>query len=177
MNGVNIALGYALASYMGMAFYFAEDDTAKWRGPLGIALLWPIMMIAIVFVVPESPRYLLMKGKVEEARAIVMRLHSVKNDPDQEFARAEFYQMQKQTEWVSFEDFLAMSSGGGILLTQNIGQNPGPWVDCYVHQEGLSSPHSSGHGFCIRGSEHWRARCEQLRPNALRNQMQQEAAA
>lgn len=100
MNGVNIALGYALASYMGMAFFFAEDGIAQWRGPLGIALLWPIMMIAIVFVVPESPRFLLMKGKVEKAREIVMRLHSVKGDPDQEFARAEFYQMQKQTEWV-----------------------------------------------------------------------------
>ncbi|ORY17254.1 general substrate transporter [Clohesyomyces aquaticus] len=98
MNGVNIALGYALASYMGMAFFFAENDTAKWRGPLGLALLWPFMMIAVVFYVPESPRYLLMKGKIEEAREIVYRLHKVKGDPDQEFARSEFYQMQKQTE-------------------------------------------------------------------------------
>jgi len=55
MNGVNIALGYAIASYMGMAFYFAESDDAKWRGPLGIALLWPAIMIAITFIVPESP--------------------------------------------------------------------------------------------------------------------------
>jgi MFS family permease len=99
MNGVNIALGYALASYMGMAFFFADDPVAKWRGPLGIALLWPFMMIAIVFIVPESPRFLLMKGEVEKARDIVYRLHSIKGDPDQEFARSEFYQMQKQTEW------------------------------------------------------------------------------
>lgn len=98
MNGVNIALGYAIASYMGMAFYFASSDAAKWRGPLGIALLWPAMMIAITFIVPESPRYLLMKGRVEEAEAIVMRLHSVKGDKEQEFARGEFYQMLKQTE-------------------------------------------------------------------------------
>jgi MFS family permease len=98
MNGVNIALGYAIASYMGMAFYFAESHDAKWRGPLGIALIWPAMMIAITFVVPESPRYLLMKGRIEEARTIVMRLHSIKGDPDHEFARGEFYQMVKQTE-------------------------------------------------------------------------------
>ncbi|KAF2446316.1 MFS general substrate transporter [Karstenula rhodostoma CBS 690.94] len=38
MNGVNIAFGYAVATYMGMAFYFVED-VANWRGPLGIALL------------------------------------------------------------------------------------------------------------------------------------------
>lgn len=99
MNGVNIALGYALASYMGMAFFFADNDTAKWRGPLGIALLWPFMMIAVVCIVPESPRYLLMQGEVEKARDIVYKLHKTKDDPDQEFARSEFYQMQKQTEW------------------------------------------------------------------------------
>jgi MFS family permease len=98
MNGVNIALGYAVASYMGMAFYFAESDSAKWRGPLGIALLWPAMMIAILFIVPESPRFLLMKGRVEEAEKIVYRLHSMKGDPEQAFARSEFYQMRKQTE-------------------------------------------------------------------------------
>jgi hypothetical protein len=40
MNGVNIALGYAITSYMGMAFFFASSSsTAKWRGRLGIALL------------------------------------------------------------------------------------------------------------------------------------------
>lgn len=99
MNGVNIALGYALASYMGMAFYFSHDDAAKWRGPLGVALLWPLMMVGVMFLVPESPRFLLMKGKVEKAREIVYRLHKVKGDPDQEFARGEFYQMQKQAEY------------------------------------------------------------------------------
>jgi hypothetical protein len=98
MNGVNIALGYAITSYMGMAFYFASSSATKWRGLLGIALLWPAMMILITFFMPESPRSLLMKGRVEEAREIVMRLHSVKGDPEYEFARSEFYQMVKRTE-------------------------------------------------------------------------------
>jgi hypothetical protein len=37
-----------------------------------------------------------MNGKVEEARRIVEDIHSVKGDPDQSYARSEFYQMQKQ---------------------------------------------------------------------------------
>jgi hypothetical protein len=37
-----------------------------------------------------------MRGRVEEAREVTMKLHSIKGDPDQEFARAEFYQMEKQ---------------------------------------------------------------------------------
>jgi len=83
---------------MGMAFYFADSPAAKWRGPLGIALIWPSLMIFIAFIVPESPRFLLMKNKIEEAKSIVYKLHNVKGDPDQEFARSEFYQMMKQAE-------------------------------------------------------------------------------
>jgi MFS family permease len=93
-----IALGYGLASYMGMAFFYASDPVAKWRGPLGVALLFPIIMLAILPFIPESPRFLLMKGRVDEAREIVLKLHKIPGDPDNEFARGEFYQMAKQAE-------------------------------------------------------------------------------
>lgn len=56
------------------------------------------MIVILCFFIPESPRYLLMKGRVDEARDIVFKLHRMPNDPDQEYARAEFYQMSKQAE-------------------------------------------------------------------------------
>lgn len=100
MNGVGITIGYAIASYMGLAFYSVQNNpAAQWRGPLGLALVFPVWMLIVIAIVPESPRYLLMKGRVEEARAIVMKLHHVNDDPDQEYARGEFYQMQKQVEF------------------------------------------------------------------------------
>jgi MFS family permease len=95
---VNIALGYALASYMGLAFFYSTNPVAQWRAPLGIALIWPFMMILLCFIIPESPRYLLMQGNIEEAFNVVMKLHSVRGDPDRSFARGEFYQMSKQAE-------------------------------------------------------------------------------
>ena len=57
-----------------------------------------VMIVILCFFIPESPRFLLMKGRVDEARDIVFKLHSSANDPDQEYARAEFYQMSKQAE-------------------------------------------------------------------------------
>ena len=86
---------------MGMAFYYAPYGEAQWRGPLGIALLFPFMMLIIISLplVPESPRFLLMRGRVDKAREVTLKLHSIKGDPDQEFARAEFYQMDKQAEF------------------------------------------------------------------------------
>lgn len=40
-----------------------------------------------------------MKGKVEEARKVVMDIHRLPGDTDQEYARGEFYQMSKQAEF------------------------------------------------------------------------------
>ena len=98
MNGVNIALGYAIASYMGLAFFYSNNPETQWRAPLGIALIWPVLMLLVCVIAPESPRWLLMKGHIEKAREITFKLHSIKGDPDQEFARGEFYQMSKQAE-------------------------------------------------------------------------------
>jgi MFS family permease len=98
MNGVLIAVGYSLASYMGLAFYFSTNVSAQWRGPLGLALIWPVFMLIIICIVPESPRWLLMQGRSEEAWQVISSLHADPADPDQEYARGEFYQMQKQTE-------------------------------------------------------------------------------
>jgi MFS family permease len=98
MNGVMIAIGYAIASYMGLAFFYSTNISAQWRGPLGLALVWPILLLIVICFVPESPRWLLMKGRTEEAWKVVSELHNNPNDPDQEYARGEFYQMQKQTE-------------------------------------------------------------------------------
>ncbi|OQU97101.1 hypothetical protein CLAIMM_03092 [Cladophialophora immunda] len=98
MNGFNIAVGYALAPYMGIAFYFSTNPAEQWRAPCGIALIFPVLMGVICLIVPESPRFLLMKGRLEEARTVVFQLHAVKGDHGQDFARGEFFQMMKQAE-------------------------------------------------------------------------------
>jgi len=98
MNGVMIAVGYATASYMGLAFFYSNIPAAQWRAPLGIALVFPVVMLIVILFVPESPRWLLMKGRADEAWQVVSDLHADPNDPNQEYARGEFYQMQKQTE-------------------------------------------------------------------------------
>lgn len=98
MNGVMIAVGYSWASYMGLAFYYSNNPITQWRGPLGIALIPPFIMLAVICFVPESPRWLLMKGRSEDAWNVISDLHADPADPDDAYARKEFYQMQKQTE-------------------------------------------------------------------------------
>ena len=44
------------------------SNSVQWRVPLGLGFAWAIIMIAAMFFVPESPRYLMDVGKVEEAK-------------------------------------------------------------------------------------------------------------
>lgn len=95
---------------MGLAFYSIQNSAAQWRGPLGLTLLWPLMMNLVCLYIPESPRYLLMNDREDEARAIVFKLHNLHGESNHEFAHQEFYQMAKQARedrrlepsWVCF---------------------------------------------------------------------------
>lgn len=98
LNGVMITLGYALGSYMGLAFYDLATSDTQWRGPLGIALLWPVLILLMLPFLPQSPRWLLMSGKSEEAWNIISKLHTVPGDSNETYARKEFYQMREQTK-------------------------------------------------------------------------------
>ncbi|OAL26939.1 hypothetical protein AYO22_03883 [Fonsecaea multimorphosa] len=92
LTGVNAAFGYALASYMGLAFYYDHNQEAQWRAPLGLALIWPASYI-FLRAMPSADMF-----RLDEARKIVFRLHFNKSDPEHEYAQEEFFQMRKQME-------------------------------------------------------------------------------
>lgn len=99
MNGVGIAVGYALATYMGLAFYHSTDMSTQWRGPYGVSLIFTALPMMIVPFIPESPRWLLMRNRVDDAKRVVRGLHNLSNYDEHHFAIVEFYQMQKQIEY------------------------------------------------------------------------------
>jgi len=51
------------------------DSTVAYRVPMGVQLIFPIMMLAGLWWVPESPRWLLRKGKQEAAENALLRVH------------------------------------------------------------------------------------------------------
>lgn len=99
MNGVCIALGYALATYMGLAFFYSTNMSTQWRGPYGISLIFTALPALLAWFLPESPRWLLMSNRVDDAKQVVRGLHNLSNTDEHHFAIAEFYQMQKQIEY------------------------------------------------------------------------------
>ena len=99
MGGFALACGYALATYMGLAFYYSTNPSTQWRGPYGISLIITAYPLLVMLWTPESPRWLLLANRVDDARQVVRRLHNLANHEQHHFAMTEFYQMQKQTEY------------------------------------------------------------------------------
>lgn len=96
VHAVFLLLGYTIQGWVGYGFFFWDGGSNTWRPPLALQCAWPILLLCGIYWVPESPRWLIMQDRVEEAKAIIFRLHSNANDPDDEFAHAEFYQIRKQ---------------------------------------------------------------------------------
>ena len=97
--GASGCLGYILASYVGVGFfYYAGDNSVNWRVPLAIGCAPALLSLATMPFLPESPRFLLTQDRNEEAWAIVRRLHTTPEDRNHEYAKAEFFQMRKQHE-------------------------------------------------------------------------------
>ena len=65
---------------------------------MALTMFWPLCLLVGLPFLPESPRWLCMKGRDAEAERILIRLHSDPSDPDHAVAGAEFYQIQRQIE-------------------------------------------------------------------------------
>ncbi|KAM0277047.1 hypothetical protein ACHAQH_006117 [Verticillium albo-atrum] len=64
-----------------------------WRIPSWLQICPSLLQITFVFFLPESPRWLIVNDRVDEARDILIKYHA-EGDSDSEFVRAEMAQIQ-----------------------------------------------------------------------------------
>lgn len=60
-----------LSNYLIGGFHFSTD--LEWRWKLGITGIPALLFFLMLFVIPRSPRWLAMKGRVAEAREVLMK--------------------------------------------------------------------------------------------------------
>ena len=96
-----LGVGALVASWVSYGAYtgFANTDTRQWRVSLGIQMVPAVLLAAFILFLPESPRWLIDHGRVDEGLRTLARLHSNGDENDQ-FVRAEFEQIQ---DTITFE--------------------------------------------------------------------------
>ncbi|KAI5458263.1 general substrate transporter [Mariannaea sp. PMI_226] len=92
MLGVG-ALAAAWISW-GTFIGFDANDSRQWRVSLGIQMIPALILALLILLFPESPRWLIDNGKVEEGLQTLAKLHA-RGDTNDAWVRAEFEQIQE----------------------------------------------------------------------------------
>jgi MFS transporter, SP family, sugar:H+ symporter len=93
MITMGIFLGYCTT----YGTYHNYTDSRQWRIPLGLSFAWALLMIFGMTFTPESPRFLIEVGRIDEARQSLASVNKV--DVDSEFVNVELNTMVDALEY------------------------------------------------------------------------------
>lgn len=71
---MNIVIGIVLAYMSNYVIGTFSLGLAEWRWKLGVSALPAVLFLLTLFRIPRSPRWLLDKGRVDEARSVLRRI-------------------------------------------------------------------------------------------------------
>ncbi|OAG39744.1 hypothetical protein AYO21_06019 [Fonsecaea monophora] len=91
----NVNFAYMLTEWVGLGFYYIKGNAA-WRTLLGLQLAPAAFMLVASFWMPFSPRWLIMKGREDEALEVLRKLHEGVEGYEEDFYVKEFHQIKTQ---------------------------------------------------------------------------------
>ncbi|QLG72023.1 hypothetical protein HG535_0C03760 [Zygotorulaspora mrakii] len=89
------------------------DDSTQWRVGLGLCFAWAIFMVSGMMFVPESPRYLVEVGRIEEAKRSLSRSEKLSVDDPAVLAELDLI-----TAGVEAEKLAGNASWGELFSTK-----------------------------------------------------------
>ncbi|EXJ89391.1 hypothetical protein A1O3_02458 [Capronia epimyces CBS 606.96] len=89
-----LGVGALVAAWISWGTYVhIKTSSAQWRVPLGLQMIPAVFLGALIFLFPESPRWLMDHGKSEQALKTLAQLHSHGDEADP-WVVAEYEQIQ-----------------------------------------------------------------------------------
>ncbi|KAJ5052355.1 uncharacterized protein L3040_002106 [Drepanopeziza brunnea f. sp. 'multigermtubi'] len=75
IEGALITGGIMIAYWLDFGFYFLDPNPVAWRFPLAFQIVFCLFILGLVMSMPESPRWLVLKGKDEQAMHVLAALN------------------------------------------------------------------------------------------------------
>jgi sugar porter (SP) family MFS transporter len=109
LNQLMITIGIFVSYLVGSAF----ADSNGWRWMLGLAVVPSLVMLAGLALVSESPRWLLSRGRVEQAREVLLRTRPAE---ETEAELAEIRAAMREERRFSYRDLFKPRLRPAVLL-------------------------------------------------------------
>jgi MFS family permease len=90
--GAFVSLGYALSYWSVFGFAYVNNTDAAWRVPIALQITFALPAITMLFFLPDSPRWLILTGREQEALTVIAALND--DDPDGFEVKDEFLQIK-----------------------------------------------------------------------------------
>ncbi|KAF2501185.1 sugar transporter [Lophium mytilinum] len=104
----------ATSAVYGAHLHLKNHGNLDWRLPLWLQMVCPALVCLGVWFLPESPRWLIAKDRIEQARAIIVKYHA-NGDASHPIVDLEMYEMTESlrnegiTHWRNFFDLSVLT--------------------------------------------------------------------
>jgi sugar porter (SP) family MFS transporter len=88
VEGALITGGVMLSYWIDFGFSYLEPSSISWRFPIALQILFALIILCFIMGLPESPRWLVMKGQEDEALSVLCALND--KEPEDTYIVAEF---------------------------------------------------------------------------------------
>ena len=96
LHGTLFVVGLSCVNWISFGLYFATNTTLQWRLILALQAVAPIALLSLRFWLPESPRWLTLQGRDDDAFECLCKLHDEPEDATHQLATTEHTLMRKQ---------------------------------------------------------------------------------